>query len=105
MDLAADPVSYKFADDAKAVALYIVLYCAGNINHAIARDCLSDAFLEGLLRNVHEPLGQHATPSDGDGLCRVSNKTVVNDSVINTYDVPKEQEARAGQAMDHLLID
>ena len=98
-------VTDEFPDDTEAIALHIILYCARNINHSFSRTCLADAFVKGLFGDVHELLSQDAAAADGNGASGIADEFVVNDSNIETYNVPELQLPRASETMDDLFVD
>src|SRR5260221_4721129 len=95
----------ELANDAEAVAFNIVLYGARNFNYSLARHCLGNAFVKGLVRHIHQFLGQNTTAADRNGSGGIANEPVVNHSDIETYDITELEISHSSQAMDNLLVD
>ena len=77
----------------------------GDILHTVSLRSELDAFKEGLLRYIDEPLCFGADGTAGKGSCAISMKSLIERAHINGDNIALLEDISAGNAVDHYLVD
>ena len=97
-------MAYKFPDDAKTVTFHMILDRPRYITNPLARDCLRDTLMQGLLGNIHQLLCQQITAAHGYRPSCVTYEPVVNHADIQADDIAETHRPGPRQAMHNLII-
>src|ERR1051325_3901779 len=98
MHRAAHAVPDELTNYAEPVGFHVVLNRARNVVDAIARNSLTDAFVQSLFCDIHQFLGQDAATTHCDRPGGVTDEPVKDDADVEAHDVAKTQNTRASQS-------